>query len=80
MIDAANDTQPLEDGAPNASGETAMDEEVVHGLRTLFTKRAQPQFGHPRFAKRSAVHTLFWFASQAKNFIFGGAHIFQIVL
>jgi hypothetical protein len=41
MIDAANDTQPLEDVAPNASGETAMEEEVVHGLRTLFTKRAQ---------------------------------------
>jgi hypothetical protein len=41
MIDAANDTQPFEDGAPNASGEAAMNEEVVHGLRTLFTKRAQ---------------------------------------
>lgn len=33
--------------------------------------------GHPRFAKRSAVHKRFWTASQAKKRHFGGAQVFH---
>ena len=40
-------------------------------------KGHEPQLGQPRLAKRSAVQTLFWMASQAKNLTLGGAQIFH---
>jgi hypothetical protein len=49
---------------------------LVHYLQ----RGHNPQFGHPRLAKRSAFHILSWLASQLKNFAFGGAQAFQIVL
>ena len=37
----------------------------------------RPQFGHPLLSNLSVVQTRFCIASQAKNFILGGAHAFQ---
>ena len=46
---------------------------------SLLQRGHMPQFDQPRFSKRSAVQILSCRASRAKNLIFGGAHIFQIM-
>ena len=45
----------------------------------LLQRGQRPQFGHPRFSNRSAVHTLFCRANHAKNFTLGGAQGFQTI-